>query len=508
MSENEFKYKAGACVIGSLLWNKADVRVDWQRNSFSGKLIPVTLPIRYGRFSDGWKAPTMVFSSEYYEQGKVGRGYVIPFKLKTYSIEELIWQARAMSKAEGEDDSGFIKGKSKWCIMLCWTNPEMKKEMRDQFLKAWQKEYGEDISKDIQAHFKMENEHQAVFDQNGELQFRWPDELKEFDVVFATQTQPRKRDNVRSSYFSSKELCQLIFKEKEYFTKNIQNGILTKDDSAILKALMDNEAIIYYRNEFRNARYQALLNAEDFAPLLFVLESFGGYLAKLCESDDWGLSELKKYLKAFVSDSPYLTMIPDKYPVHHCEFDFLYEFVRDTRNEFAHKGVYARQKTRFVLELCLIFESKLNELEMKASNYAVSGVTTAELWQPLSLIRKEMLINSFSYLPVYYKGYWKLVSDYNLAVYLRGSKNQRGKKESQTLKHAIEKGNTLHKGTEKEKTYFLNLEEAETMKPDVDISDKELKSTKPILVVTDEKDLKSGETYERLHGLFTGFDLL
>lgn len=270
-------------------------------------------------------------------------------------------------------------------------------------------------------------------------------------------------------------------------------------DLTIPKNLFDDDAIIYYRDEFRNARYQALLNAEDFASLLFVLESFGSYLAKLCGSNDQSLYRLKRYLVAFISDSPYLHIIPKKYPVHHCEFDFLYEFVRDTRNEFAHQGVYARQKTRFILELCLIFESKLNELEMKASNYAVSGVTTAELWQPLSLIKKEMLVNSFSYLPMKIDNEWKLISDYNLAVYLRGSKSQRSLKEGQILKDAVKEGN-VENGVLKK----LKLETAEIVSPDEDISEKVLNSTKPILVVSDEKT----GTENRLHGLFTGFDLL
>lgn len=489
--EDIYTYKAGACIIGSLLWDKKDGREEWQRKSFGekfySKLIPVLLPIRYGRFSTKWKAPTMVFSSEYLVQEKLGQGYVIPFKQNALSIENIIEEARAMSHAEGNNDSKFIKGDTQWCILLCWINPDIKDEKREYFLKSWKPEYGKEITNEVQAHFKMENEEQAVFDKNGELQINWPDELKDFDVLFATQTKPRQKDNERSTYYTSKELCQLISQEKEYFIKNVQNGILTRDDSLILKCLMNNEAIIYYRNEFRNARYQALLNSEDFTSLLFVLESFGGYLARLCESNDWGLGKLKKYLKAFISDSPYLYDIPQKYPVHHCEFDFLYKFVQDTRNEYAHKGVYARQKTRFILELCLIFESKLNELDMKASNYAVSGVTIAEIWQPISLVKKEMLINSYSYLPIYVDGEWMLISDYNLAVYLRKSKKR---KESETLEQAL--NNEIDK---------LKLESVEQLKPDKDISDIKLNDTKPKLVVDEVNS-------EKLYGLFTAFDLL
>lgn len=504
MSESNFRYKAGSCLIGSLLWDTSKKhRNAWRGQSLlkidKDNLIPVSLPIRYGRFSDTWKAPTMVFSSKYYKEGKLGQGFAIRFKQKSCSVEELIEQARAMSIAEGEHDDKFIKGnKEEWCILLCWINPDMEAQKRDHFLKVWTNAYESGITDEIQAQFKMGCESQAVFDKSGELQFEWPVELKDFDVVFATQTQPRKKDNDRAKYFTSKELCKLFSQNKEYFIGNVQKGILTYNDSHILRNIIDKEAIIYYRDKFRAARYQALLNAENFAPLLFVLESFGTYLARICESDDQSLDKLKKYLKAFISDSPYLHKIPNKFPVYHCEFDFLYEFVRDTRNEFAHQGVYARQKTRFILELCLIFESKLNELQMKASNYAVSGVTTTELWQPLSLIKKEMLINSYSYLPVKTDKGWELISDYNLADYLKGSKTKRAEKESQTLKEALNE----------DKYGKLETVKADVVSPSTDISKIKLSSTQPILVVGKAEDPETGEMIERLHGLYTGFDLL
>ena len=251
----------------------------------------------------------------------------------------------------------------------------------------------------------------------------------------------------------------------------------------------------YFRNSFRKARYLALLNSEDFTPLLHTLETFGGFLNSLSNDDRTeGLYNLKPYLKDFISDSPYLDQMPRDYPVHHSEFEFLYDYVKDTRNEFAHKGVYARQKTRFILELCLIFETKLNQLEMKASNYAVTGATIAELWQPLGFIRKEMLINSYSYIPVYYQGKWHLISDYNLARYLRdtNTKNEKKKRESETVEIAC---------NQKNREKYLKLESAHTFYPEEEISVEEINSTKPILVV-DRSDSK------KLYGLFTGFDLL
>ena len=250
----------------------------------------------------------------------------------------------------------------------------------------------------------------------------------------------------------------------------------------------------YFRNAFREARYAALLNAEDFTPLLHTLESFGSYLysSDSGSNNGGGLYQYEESLKSFISDLPYDKSLPTEYPVLHSEVDFLFTYVRSTRNEFAHQGVYARQKTRFILELCLIFESKLNELEMKASNYAVSGAVTAELWQPLSFIRKEMLVNSYSFIPVYYEQEWQLIADYNLALYLneasKESKSKRKRRESETVERAIKNG--------------LQIEKAGTVQPNTDISELKIATTKPMLVV--EKD----KNPERLLGLFTGFDLL
>jgi len=336
----------------------------------------------------------------------------------------------------------------------------------------------------------MDSESASVFNRNGELIFDWPEELAEFDIIIATQPQPRTRDEEQTEFFSTKELSKAFSDIPEYFHKNIQHGIRTWNDGNIMRKQLDDEVITYFRDQFREARYEALLNSENFTPLLHTLEGFGSYLASKYGNNEQGLFRLKKYLKSFVSDSPYVNELPKDYSVYHCDFDFLYEYVRDTRNEAAHKGVYARQKTRFILELCLIFESKLNDLDMKASNYAVTGVTKAELWQPLGHIRKEMLLNSFSYIPVYHKEEWKLISDYNLAAYLTGNKSQKSEKERDSVKDALERG---------EKS--LNTEPAEKVFPDDDISDLNLKSTKPVLVIDKHKE-------DRLYGLFTGFDLL
>ena len=255
---------------------------------------------------------------------------------------------------------------------------------------------------------------------------------------------------------------------------------------------LKNDIKVHFRDTFREARYLALLNSEDFTPLLHTIENFGAYLNSISGDErKEGLFDLKVYLKEFLNGSPYVHNLPMQYPFYHKDFEFLFDYVKNTRNEFAHKGVIARQKTRFILELCLIFESKLNELKMTASNYAVTGVVTAELWQPLGFIRREMLINSFSYIPILVAGKWKLISDFNLAIYLDGSNNRKKNKE----------GDTIEKAIENDKHGSLILINAKTVYPTDEIIKSDIKDSKPILVV-DKNDKK------RLYGLFTAFDLL
>ncbi|MGA7291035.1 MAG: CBS domain-containing protein [Terriglobales bacterium] len=51
-------------------------------------------------------------------------------------------------------------------------------------------------------------------------------------------------------------------------------------------------------------------------------------------------------------------------------------------------------------------------------DYMVRNPTCAELWQPISFIRHQMLANSFSFLPVKIATEWCLVSDSEIATYL------------------------------------------------------------------------------------------
>lgn len=80
----------------------------------------------------------------------------------------------------------------------------------------------------------------------------------------------------------------------------------------------------------------------------------------------------------------------------------------------------------------------------KARDYMVRGVTIAELCQPLSAIRQDMLINSFTCVPYFNedKQEWFVVADVDIACYLRPN----GKYEPDRLNDTL--GCALKKDTE------------------------------------------------------------
>ena len=112
----------------------------------------------------------------------------------------------------------------------------MDNRIRNYFLEKWTKQYGE-ITDEIQNYFKMKSEYHTVFDKNGVLIFEWTDELIGFDVVIATQTQPRKKDGSKEEYFITKEITKLIKQNSEYLDKNWEFNITTADDKEIFKLM-------------------------------------------------------------------------------------------------------------------------------------------------------------------------------------------------------------------------------------------------------------------------------
>lgn len=244
---------------------------------------------------------------------------------------------------------------------------------------------------------------------------------------------------------------------------------------------MDRETSIYFRDQFREARAEALRDAEGFQEILFVLERFGAYLKKSIGT----LGSYATSVKEFALISPLADPVPANRHLWHIPFAHLYDLVREARNDALHQGAFARHLTNNAVQLALVLEDALMSNQNKAGDYMVREPVCASLWQPVSFIRQTMLVNSFTYLPIFNSCHWFLISDYCLAKYLRSSRNFRLAK---PVREAIKEG--------------LELEDAVTCFAHSPIDEVLKKSEgKPVLVI-------DGERAERLVGIVTPFDFL
>lgn len=248
---------------------------------------------------------------------------------------------------------------------------------------------------------------------------------------------------------------------------------------------MTEEQRVYFRDLFRQARYKALIDAEDFDSLFHAIETFGAFLTENPTYNSIG--KYKSKIEDFIKSAPFYNALPKEFPSYHNSFSFLYEEVRKFRNESAHQGVHARNKIRYAIELCLMIETVLNDMDDQISNYMVRSPLTASDWEPLSHVRKEMLINSYSYIPIFIDDKWQLISDYGLFNYLKNKKD-----ELVTLRESIK--TAKQNGLKLESPFGYVNEEQSVKRLTLD-------STLPVLV-------HSKDDPKRLVGILTSFDLI
>lgn len=252
-------------------------------------------------------------------------------------------------------------------------------------------------------------------------------------------------------------------------------------------AALDHDAKIYFRDQLKEARANALGDAEAFTPLVFCVENLGAALTQKIGT----LSTYRTGIARLAACSRLAEEIPGLWREHHTPFSTLYESVRIARNDALHQGAFARHLTVHAIGLALVLEDALMENFSSVSDYMVQNPVSANLWQPVSFIRQAMLTSSFSYLPLLLeqdqRPVWYLISDHSVACYVR--RGDRQERLAKTLKEAIDTGG-------------IQPEKADMCQADTSIDDAlKLTTGRPILVRA-----KDDET--RLLGILTPFDLL
>jgi hypothetical protein len=252
---------------------------------------------------------------------------------------------------------------------------------------------------------------------------------------------------------------------------------------------MDSEVALHFRDQLREARAIAFKDTEAFEALVFVFERIGIFLTGRID----GLGRYVDSIAANAKRSPLAETIPAQLPGWHTTFTTLYGLVQHARNDALHEGAFARHLTNNAIELALILEDALMTDAVNALHFMVKDPVCARWWQPISSVRRSMLENSFSFLPLFSEvagnSGWKLVSDFSLAKYLRqsSSNNQRNERLAKQLGKVVEAGE-------------IKLVDASTCNPEEPISSVlAVSGGQPVLVIGSNSELR---------GIITPFDVL
>jgi hypothetical protein len=192
---------------------------------------------------------------------------------------------------------------------------------------------------------------------------------------------------------------------------------------------IESAAALNFANQLRSAREAAIKDGEAFDVVIHAIERLGSFLLKCARG---ALGKYEKDLADLCGASTDDTITP---------FSRLFESVRDARNDALHQGAFARHLTFNAIELAVHLEDALRmKLTAIVKNYMVRNPTVAEPWQPISLIRQQMLANSFSFMPVKFEDRpWQLLSDINMALYLRiNDEDERKKRMAKPLRDSAD----------------------------------------------------------------------
>ncbi|OJX49783.1 MAG: hypothetical protein BGO88_08485 [Flavobacterium sp. 38-13] len=240
--------KGAILIIGSLLWDPdqgeyKNFREKWRNKHLNmDDSIHVFAPIRYGRESKGRPAHTMVLSKETDTKEKLGTAYVVPFKNNPLTSDEVLSQAKELSKAEGKGDDKLVKGnQKKWCVIGLLFNPSIDLEKKKGLLDKFTLQLQSDGLAENHRLFKIGNE-PSILNENGEIKISWlepvdtknKEDIDSFDFIMATCT----RQNLKN-YPDADEILRLvkIDNKQKYFLNNNKHGISTFQDQEIIDKL-------------------------------------------------------------------------------------------------------------------------------------------------------------------------------------------------------------------------------------------------------------------------------
>ena len=152
-------------------------------------------------------------------------------------------------------------------------------------------------------------------------------------------------------------------------------------------------------SRLRDARAKVLRDAESFREASTVLEFIGQIVR----------GKIGNGLKCY--ENAVLSVIQITAASHVEEAKKLFDVVREARNMAVHEGAWARHLNTRLVDLFLILEEAIMAQMKLAEDLMVRNPVTAEPWHLVSHVRSAMLANSFSAIPIYHAGKWRILTD-------------------------------------------------------------------------------------------------
>lgn len=240
-SKEILKLRGGVIIIGSLFWEKTEIREKWINDNLIEKQKQfVKVPIRYGRISSTRNCTfTMVFSTECTAADKIGTGIFVPFAINPVSFSELLGQVKNLINAEFNKIKNLKSPNWDWGSVGIITNPSILKEdspnfkAANLFLSEWAKKFPDDFNTDDYIVGKEE----SIISSEGTLKIDWPFVDNYIDFAIATVVKP-----AIPQYPNEKNIADrmIVNEYNTYFLQNLNSGIYTFQDEKIKEFLSSN----------------------------------------------------------------------------------------------------------------------------------------------------------------------------------------------------------------------------------------------------------------------------
>ena len=176
--------------------------------------------------------------------------------------------------------------------------------------------------------------------------------------------------------------------------------------------MLEKGEALYFSKELRNARSTALADSEGWQTLISVFERLAKFVTR-CQRTTIGTFDAAQVFFQIIGGHQEGDIPPDGH------VKLLLQQVVVGRNSEFHGGAAARRFARHCVEFSFLLEEGLkNAMNKNLGLIMSSPVISVETWQMLTDVRRLMLENSFTWIPVRKDGVWLVISDHALVCYL------------------------------------------------------------------------------------------